>query len=296
MLYTPAGRIAGAYRDSLPGLYAVPFTWYKSCWWKARPDHVKHGGKSIGMKMKSCLKFITYMVTAAAALPLLAFGIFLYKGSFTLIDFSMNSKTALLLDALLSLLFFLQHSILIRRSVKKRLSGVIPSGYYAAFYAVTSGAALAVMIIFWQRTYPVYYFGTVIKVILNITAVSCIIGFYMGVRALGSFDVFGVEQLKACMNNNHSPGMQQAVIKGPYLLVRHPLYFFSIVLLWSVPGYTADRLLMNILWTIWIVTATFFEERDLVSDFGQTYKEYQASVPMLIPSISGIYRLMKGRM
>lgn len=42
--------------------------------------------------------------------------------------------------------------------------------------------------------------------------------------------------------------------------------------------------LFNVLWTAWIIVGTRLEERDLVADFGPTYREFQASVPMLIPS------------
>jgi methanethiol S-methyltransferase len=45
----------------------------------------------------------------------------------------------------------------------------------------------------------------------------------------------------------------------------------------------ADRLLFNILWTTWIVIAAKLEERNLVCDFGDQYREYQARVPMIIP-------------
>ena len=56
-----------------------------------------------------------------------------------------------------------------------------------------------------------------------------------------------------------------------------------IVLFWSCPSLTADRLLFNILWTIWVVIGTILEERDLVDDFGDAYRDYQATVPMLVP-------------
>jgi len=72
-------------------------------------------------------------------------------------------------------------------------------------------------------------------------------------------------------------------VRGPYRWVRHPLYVFVIVLIWSSPDLTMDRLLFNVLWTIWIVVGAFFEERDLVADFGGEYIEYQQRVPMLIP-------------
>jgi protein-S-isoprenylcysteine O-methyltransferase Ste14 len=53
--------------------------------------------------------------------------------------------------------------------------------------------------------------------------------------------------------------------------------------IWSYPALQTDRLLFNGLWTVWIVVGAFLEERDLVAEFGETYREYQRQVPMLIP-------------
>ncbi len=71
--------------------------------------------------------------------------------------------------------------------------------------------------------------------------------------------------------------------RGPYCYVRHPLYLFSILPIWSAPRFSTDQLLFNVLWTIWIIVGTRLEERDLLRDFGQTYRECQLSVPMLLP-------------
>ena len=56
-----------------------------------------------------------------------------------------------------------------------------------------------------------------------------------------------------------------------------------LLLFWSFPDLTSDRLLFNLLWTGWVVIVTYLEERDLVATFGKAYVEYQAKVPMLIP-------------
>jgi hypothetical protein len=47
---------------------------------------------------------------------------------------------------------------------------------------------------------------------------------------------------------------------------------------------TVDRLLHNTLWTLWIVIGATLEERDLVDCFGQSYRSYQQTVPMLVPN------------
>jgi len=72
-------------------------------------------------------------------------------------------------------------------------------------------------------------------------------------------------------------------VAGPYRWVRHPLYLFMILMIWSCPDLTADRLLFNLLWTVWVAIGSYFEERDLIIEFGDVYREYQKRVPMLIP-------------
>jgi protein-S-isoprenylcysteine O-methyltransferase Ste14 len=65
--------------------------------------------------------------------------------------------------------------------------------------------------------------------------------------------------------------------------VRHPQYFLTLVILWAYPDLTADRLLLDGMFTAWIVLGTMLEERDLIEDFGEDYIEYRQHVPMLIP-------------
>ena len=73
------------------------------------------------------------------------------------------------------------------------------------------------------------------------------------------------------------------VVRGLYRWVRHPLYLAMLMMIWSYPDLTADRLLFNVLFTGWIIVGTVLEERDLVENFGDDYRNYQRRVPMLIP-------------
>ncbi len=73
------------------------------------------------------------------------------------------------------------------------------------------------------------------------------------------------------------------VVRGLYRWVRHPLYLATLMMIWSYPDLTADRLLFNVLFTGWIIVGTVLEERDLVENFGDDYRNYQRRVPMLIP-------------
>jgi len=211
------------------------------------------------------------------------FMIFLFMGSFTIIDLRLGERDALLLDAFLSIIFFLQHSTMIRRGTKQRLAKFMPEQYHNAFYGLTSGIALILALIFWQKS-PTLIAGAdgIIYWMLRGLFCICLAGFFWGVKSLGSFDALGVKPLMHYISNR--PGkLQQITAKGPYRWVRHPLYLFMIILIWSCPVLTLDRLIFNIMWTVWIVIGTYLEDRDLHLEFGSQYHEYSSQVPMLIP-------------
>jgi protein-S-isoprenylcysteine O-methyltransferase Ste14 len=226
------------------------------------------------------LIWILFMLALPAGIML---GLFLFMGSFTIIDLHLHERNALLLDAFLSIIFFLQHSILVRPGSKHRFAKFIPEEYYSAFYGLTSSIALLLVLIFWQRspTLIASADGIVYWILRGLFCV-CLAGFFWGNKSLGSFDVLGVRRLMRYISNRPAK-KQQIMAKGPYGWVRHPLYLFLIVMIWSSPVLTLDRLIFNILWTIWIVIGTYLEDRDLHLEFGSQYHEYSSRVPMLIP-------------
>jgi protein-S-isoprenylcysteine O-methyltransferase Ste14 len=111
---------------------------------------------------------------------------------------------------------------------------------------------------------------------------ASLVGFYWGTKALGFFDPYGIRAIKYRLRGK-KPKEIPLTISGPYRFVRHPLYFFVLLMIWSNPYLTLDRLLFNVLWTTWICLGAFLEERDLVADFGEAYGEYKRKVPMLLP-------------
>jgi protein-S-isoprenylcysteine O-methyltransferase Ste14 len=186
-------------------------------------------------------------------------------------------------DALLSLAFFVQHSGMVRRGFRTRVERWIPAWSYPAVYAVASGIFLAAVAVFWQPTgRDLLVLEGVPRRIAEGVALCAVIFFFWGALALKGFDPFGLSPIRAQLRGWEEPRPPFAV-SGPYRWVRHPLYFSILVLFWFSPDLTWDRLLFNVLWTVWIWVATRWEERDLGSDFGEAYREYQKRVPMLIP-------------
>ena len=214
---------------------------------------------------------------------MLLFLIFLLVGPFHIVKMEFSESHLLVWNGILSILFFIQHSGMIRTGFRTRLNRVVPSHFNGALYTIFSSIVLTGVIILWQPSVIVVYeLQSYARWISRAVFFLTIAGFSWGVYSLKSFDPFGSGRIKAHLKGR-SARPQIFSVYGPYLWVRHPLYFFVLVLIWVCPDLTLDRLLFNMLWTCWIYLGAIFEEKDLVSEFGNQYREYQKKVPMLIP-------------
>ncbi len=211
------------------------------------------------------------------------FIIFLYTGLPGQMDLGLNQQTILFFDTLLCALFFFQHSLMIRKGFRKWLSGLIPQDYIGAFYSIFSGLFLLILMLFWQKSTSIQVeFDGMLNLLMRALFFLGIICFYISSRCLKQFDPFGIREIVSHVKGKTSKG-SSFTVRGTYQWVRHPLYFFCLLMIWSQVSVTTDRLLFNGLWTLWIIIGTFLEERDLIAAFGDEYRNYQRTVPMLIP-------------
>ncbi len=228
-------------------------------------------------------RLLIFLTVAIGGGSLLFFTYFLLFGTPWPIHIASSDSARLIWDSLLCLVFFIQHSGMIRRRARERMARHVPSICQPALYSISSGLALITLILLWQPASQfLWHIQGLGRWLSGFIAAVVIAGFIWGTRALGEFDPFGTLPLKAALGGVRPPSLP-FVARGPYRYVRHPLYLFSLVLIWSTPRFSTDQLLFNVLWTIWIILGTRLEERDLLRDFGDTYREYQLSVPMLLP-------------
>ena len=215
------------------------------------------------------------------AVSLLAF--FAPRGSFSVLRPRYAPLQAIVWDALLSLVFFLQHSLMIRKSVRGRLERLVRPELFMAVYSILSAVALLGFVLFWRSSGTTAWqvtgvFEWVVRGLLLIP----VAGFAWGVLSLTPFDPFGVLPISRWLRGRKTPAPLFS-IKGPYRWVRHPLYLCMLALIWLDPRPTLESVACNVLWTLWIVLGTVWEEKDLVADFPDSYRRYQKQVPMLVP-------------
>ncbi|MGQ9500759.1 MAG: methyltransferase family protein [Anaerolineae bacterium] len=73
------------------------------------------------------------------------------------------------------------------------------------------------------------------------------------------------------------------IVTGMYRWVRHPQYLFGLILLWCAPSMSLNRVALSLVFSLYLYIGTFLEERRLVAEYGEAYRQYQRQVPRLFP-------------
>lgn len=67
-------------------------------------------------------------------------------------------------------------------------------------------------------------------------------------------------------------------------MLRHPLMLGFLIAFWATPTMSTGHLLFALVTSGYILIAVkYLEERDLVAQHGDTCRDYQRRVPMLLP-------------
>ena len=192
---------------------------------------------------------------------------------------------AVVTDLLLLALFGVQHSVMARRGFKQWWTRVVPPAVERSTFLVATCFALALLYGLW-RPIPeplVWRVGHPVAVALLWAAFG--LGWLVllvSTFLINHFELFGLHQVYARFTGRAMPD-PRFTTPLLYRYVRHPIYLGLLLGLWSAPVMTAGRLLFALGCSAYILVGIWFEERDLVAQFGERYRRYRAQVGMLLP-------------
>jgi protein-S-isoprenylcysteine O-methyltransferase Ste14 len=177
------------------------------------------------------------------------------------------------INALLFTTFALHHSLLARTGVKRGVVALVgPRLERSAYVWVASLIYIAVWGLWRDLPGHAYrHLGALAAAHWAIVALG--LGITLAAaRLIDPLDLAGVRQ--ATSRHVHAA----LEVRGPYLLVRHPIYLGWLLIVFGPPEMTWTRFEFAVVSSAYLVLAIPFEERSLVATFGESYRAYQRSV------------------
>jgi len=149
-----------------------------------------------------------------------------------------------------------------------------------------SGVVTVVAVYFWQSL-P----GTVWAIENDITQIVVYAIYAFGIAYLlfatfitNHFELMGLRQVYLYFRNKPYTALPFTK-KFMYRSSRHPMMLGMLLLLWAVPVMSVTHLLLSVLFTIYIAVGVYFEERDLIKNFGETYRKYKKEIATFVPGM-----------
>ena len=177
---------------------------------------------------------------------------------------------ALAVDIVLVGVFALHHSVLARERVKARVAHVIPAPLIRSVYVWTASLLLIMVCALWARIGGELYRATGWRAAGH--AAVQLYGLWLIAQSVRGIDALELAGIRA--ESQRGP----LQVRGPYALVRHPLYLGWMLAVFGAAHLTGDRLAFAAITTLYLVIAIPWEERSLVRSFGDDYVRYTRQV------------------
>ena len=156
--------------------------------------------------------------------------------------------------------------------------------YYRLFYNLFALTTIVPLIIYGQNLKGEALFrwdGWLAWVQAGLLVIVMVL-FAAGGRKYDMLQFLGLRQIHSSRSHATLTASGDLDTSGILSLTRHPWYLAAIIFVWvDSREMTVSTLIVNIILTIYVIVGTVLEERKLVRELGDQYRDYQAKVSML---------------
>ncbi len=182
------------------------------------------------------------------------------------------------------LVYFVLHSVLASLGVKRHVAVAHPGLMPAYRLAFNSLSVLLLLPILWhmlRHPGPVLWQWQGSEAWLaNGLALLAGLGFVLSLKYYDTQEFLGLRQLRT--RTQRVEDQEHFHLSPFHRFVRHPWYFFGLVLVWT-RDMNASMLLTGIMITLYFIFGSRLEEKKLLVYHGKTYRNYMERVPGLFP-------------
>ena len=182
------------------------------------------------------------------------------------------------------LLYFVVHSLLASLWVKQRVAARWPNlmpAYRLVFNALALALLAPIAWIMLAYTWPlVWQWHGAARVVSNTLAILAALGFIWSLKYYDLQEFFGIRQWRGQVTQITE--QEHLKISPLHRFVRHPWYFFAMVLLWSRDMDLA-QLITSVMLSLYFTIGSRMEEKKLLVYYGERYQRYKQRVPGLFP-------------
>jgi methanethiol S-methyltransferase len=188
---------------------------------------------------------------------------------------------ALCINFFLVFLFALQHTVMARKSFKQIWTRLIPEHLERSTFVLSAGVCMALMLWYWQPLPGVIWsigneYARLAVLSLAFAGVAYVL---ITTLIANHFELLGIRQ--AWLYATGRPYTPLEFKKHwVYKYSRHPMMLGLLVVIWATPDMSVSRLVFAVLLTIYLFVGIQFEERTLIQEFGDKYREYKKEVGM----------------
>ncbi len=180
--------------------------------------------------------------------------------------------------------YFVLHSILaslwMKNFVARRWPVVMPA--YRLMFNVLS-VVLLIPLLWIMKENPgplIWHWQGNWSLLIKGLSIAALGGFFWSLKSYDNMVFLGWTQWKNRHHNIEDP--EPLFISTLHRFVRHPWYFFFLVVLWAQNIHLSQLVTYSLI-SVYFVIGSRLEERKLVQQFGEAYRQYCQRVPGLIP-------------
>lgn len=161
--------------------------------------------------------------------------------------------------------------------------------YHGLYRLIYNGVAVltilpVIYLVVDQPGPTVWTFPLRLEPLLLITQLIGLVGLGAALLQIDLMRFAGLSQFRAYISGDPLPlPAEKLQTGGLYRLVRHPLYLFSLLIVWPVTTMTSAYLGFALGVTVYFLVGSYWEEKRMLAYFGKKYATYREQVPWMLP-------------